>query len=89
MNTTLTLIAVASAIVLGIFIKNRKEKVNKNNPDDTYGFHLGEMTRHDIPTRFNKRDQKRNRWSGRQTKKTVEPEVPDKGEASYGKESIK
>jgi hypothetical protein len=89
MNAILPIAIVSSIIIiiiLAIAIKKRNSRNNKNNPDDLYNnFHLGEMTSHDIPARFTKREKEYGKWSSRQTKKTeVLKNLKKEGEDTNG-----
>jgi hypothetical protein len=84
-------IAVSSIIIiLAIVTKKRNSRNNKKNPNDTYNnFHLGEMTSHDIPATFIKREKEYAKWSSRQIKKADTNSIQKKGEERNGKESSK
>lgn len=56
---------VTSSIVLGVFMKN---KSNKRKQDRYNDFHLGEMTRHDIPSKNLPKTQNKKKWSSREIK---------------------
>lgn len=57
------------AVVTAIVYKRVKSKKVKSNDSDHYnGFHLGEMTSHDIPLPAVKREQEYARWSSRNDK---------------------
>ena len=76
MNAIVLLITVSSIIIiLGIQRKRSKIKKNKQYSDDPYNnFHLGEMTRHDIPARFKQREKKyAKRYNKEAAKKKEEP----------------
>lgn len=65
MNLIITLMLVTSSIVLGAFMKNRNSKRKQNNYND---FHLGEMTRHDIPGKLIQNNKDSKKWSSRENK---------------------
>lgn len=58
------ILIITAVVIYGIrrAIKAKHKKRTQNN-DDYNGFHLGEMTRHDVPARFTRRDSK---YSGHQ-----------------------
>lgn len=67
----ITLILIVSAISASIALANRKARLNKQklNDDPYKGFHLGEMTHHDLPrSRYAERTSNQ-RWSERNNKK--------------------
>lgn len=65
MNLLITLMLVTSSIVLGVFMKNRSNKRKQDNYND---FHLGEMTRHDIPGKLIQNNKDSKKWSSRESK---------------------
>jgi len=65
MNLIITLMLVTSSIVLGVFMKNRNSKRKQDKYND---FHLGEMTRHDIPGKIIPKAQDKTKWSSRESK---------------------
>ena len=76
MSTTFTLILIAVGVTVALIASRKTNKKTNNNSsknDDPYnGFHLGEMTRHDIPADVAKREKEYAKWSARQVNKTAE-----------------
>ncbi len=71
MGALLTFVVVLTVVlitvVFGIRNKKRNSQQKKHTGDPYNGFHLGEMTKHDIPKKLNKQEENK-RWASRQTK---------------------